>query len=165
MSDPTAPSALPPEPSSGPAATPPIPPTPAVETAAADAAAAQTAAGGTGLQPHLAAALASFFLLIGGIIFLVIEKKDQYVRFYAMQSVFLGGIWIGLSIGLSIAYAILHGVPLVGTLLWLASLFVRLAIFVGWVVLVIKAFGGKEWEIPYLGKLARQQLARTPTAP
>ncbi|MEP6672660.1 MAG: hypothetical protein ABJF10_26080 [Chthoniobacter sp.] len=165
MSDPTVPSSLPPEPASGPAATPPSPPQPAASSAAADATAVQPAAEGTGLQPHLAAALASFFLLIGGVVFLVIEKKDQYVRFYAMQSVFLGGLWIGLSIGLSIAYAILHGVPLVGTLLWLASLFIRIAIFVGWVVLVIKAFSGKEWEIPYLGKLARQQLARTPAAP
>ncbi len=117
------------------------------------------------MQPHLAAALASFFLLIGGIIFLVIEKKDQYVRFYAMQSVFLGGLYIALSIGLSIAFAILHGVPLVGTLLMLVGLVVRLAIFLAWVMLVFKAFSGKEWEIPYLGKLARQQLARTPTAP
>ncbi|MEI9894434.1 MAG: hypothetical protein WDN28_11265 [Chthoniobacter sp.] len=127
--------------------------------------AVQPATEGSGLQPHLAAALASFFLLIGGIIFLVIEKKDQYVRFYAMQSVFLGGLYIALSIGLSIAFAILHGVPLVGTLLMLVGLVVRLAIFLAWVMLVFKAFSGKEWEIPYLGKLARQQLARTPTAP
>jgi hypothetical protein len=27
-------------------------------------------------------------------------------------------------------------------------------------ITILKSISGKEWEIPYLGKLARQQLAR-----
>jgi uncharacterized membrane protein len=162
MSDPTAPSSLPPEPTPGPAAIPPVPPQPAPSAAAA----AEPAPAGTGLAPNVAAALASFFLLIGGIVFLILEKKDQFVRFYAMQSVFLGGLWVVFSIGVEIVYAMLHGIPLIGTFLWLVSIVLRLIIFVVWVMMVFKAFTNKEWEIPYLGKLARQQLAKmTPTAP
>jgi uncharacterized membrane protein len=29
--------------------------------------------------------------------------------------------------------------------------------------MMIQAFSGKEWEIPYFGKIARQQLAKNPT--
>src|SRR5258708_7330181 len=132
MSDPTAPSSLPPEPNPAPAA-PPIPPQPsASSTPAADSAVTPA---GTGLAPNVAAALASFFLLVGGIVFLLIEKKDQFVRFYAMQSVFLGGLWVALSIGMGIVFAMLHGIPLIGTLLWLVSIALRLVLFVVWVML------------------------------
>jgi len=114
----------------------------------------------------VAAALASFFLLIGGIVFILIEKKNQFVRFYAMQSIFLGGLWVALSIAMTIVFLMLHGIPLIGTLIWLTSLVFRIVLFVAWVVMVIKAFQNKEWEIPYLGSLARQQLAKmTPTTP
>jgi uncharacterized membrane protein len=162
MSDPTAPSPLPSEPASGSTTPPPIAPAttpqpapPATET--------------TGLAPNIAAALASFFLLIGGIVFIVLEKKDQFVRFYAMQSIFLGGLSVALSIGLWITVTLLHGVPLVGWLLAGVDIILRLVIFVAWVVMVIKAFTNKEWEIPVLGKYAREQLAKmsstTPSAP
>jgi uncharacterized membrane protein len=155
MSDVPAPSSTPPEPPSEPA--------PATPTAPA---AAPSLPESTGLQPNLAAAIASFFLLIGGIVFLILEKKDQYVRFYAMQSIFFGAVWVALSIGVAFVTILLHGIPLIGTLLWLVSIVIRLVLLVGWVVLFIKAYSGKEWELPYLGKLARQQLARgTPTPP
>lgn len=102
----------------------------------------------------------------------MLERKDKFVRFYAMQSVFLGGFWVALWIGLAIVFLILHGIPLIGTLLWLAGIVIRLAFLCVWAFTVYKAFSGKEWEIPYLGKLARQQLAKmesttpdVPTAP
>ncbi|HSI11303.1 MAG TPA: hypothetical protein VK961_04635 [Chthoniobacter sp.] len=135
-----------------------MPPPIAVSSAAADPSAPSA---GSGLTPNVAAALASFFLLIGGIVFILIEKKNQFVRFYAMQSIFLGGLWVALSIGMAIIYIMLHGIPLIGTLIWLASMAFRIVLFVAWVVMVIKAFQNKEWEIPYLGSLARQQLAKT----
>jgi uncharacterized membrane protein len=159
MSDPIAPSPLPSEPAPGSTTPPPIAPatTPQPATSPAET---------SGLAPNIAAALASFFLLIGGVVFIVLEKKDQFVRFYAMQSIFLGGLSVALSIGLWITVALLHGVPLVGWLIGLIDIVLRLVIFVAWVVMVIKAFTNKEWEIPYLGKLARQQLAKmNPTAP
>ena len=39
--------------------------------------------------------------------------------------------------------------------------------FIVYVIAAVKAFSGQEWEIPWLGKLARKQLAQTdgPTAP
>jgi uncharacterized membrane protein len=117
---------------------------------------------GTGLQPNVAAGLACIFLLLGGIIFLVLEKKDKYVRFYAMQSVFLGGLNFAFYIFVRIAGFILAQIPVIGKivllLLGLLSAVVGLGVLVLWVILIIKAFSGKEWEIPYLGALARKQL-------
>ncbi|MBW2416458.1 MAG: hypothetical protein JRG76_18320, partial [Deltaproteobacteria bacterium] len=40
----------------------------------------------TGLDPRLAAALSYLFGFVTGIIFLVVERDSQYVRFHAMQS-------------------------------------------------------------------------------
>ena len=30
---------------------------------------------------------------MGGLIFYILEKHDQFVRFYAMQSIIFGGAW------------------------------------------------------------------------
>jgi len=143
MSDPTVPSSPSPEPAPGsasPATTP-----------------AGTAAGG--LAPNVAAGLACAFGLISGIVFLVLEKKDQFVRFWAMQATIFGGavfaFWILLMI--------LVKIPFLGVLIALASLLVYLGVFVVWLLMVIKAFTGKEWEMPIIGKIARQQLAKMPT--
>ena len=46
----------------------------------------------TGLPSNVAAALACI-PLIGGLIFYILEKHDQFVRFYAMQSIIFGGAW------------------------------------------------------------------------
>jgi uncharacterized membrane protein len=155
MSEPTAPSSPPPEPPSEPAVAAPGASPPVLE--------------GSGLPPNLAAALACV-PLVGGIVFLVLEKKDQFVRFYAMQSVILGGLSIACSISLQIVSWFFASIPFVGrlfaVLLGLVGMIVGLACFVAWLITTSKAFTGKEWEIPYLGKIARQQLAaRAPTTP
>jgi uncharacterized membrane protein len=169
MSDPTVPPSPEPEPASGPAAAPPIPPQPAAQSAPTDPGAAQPASGGTGLAPNVAAGLACIFSIVGGIVFLILEKKDQFVRFYAMQSLMLGGAYMAFSFALQILSWILLHIPLVGRLivilLGLLGMLVGLAFFAVWIVTIVKAFSGKEWEIPYIGKIAREQLARVPTTP
>jgi len=170
MSDPTVPSSLPPEPASNPAATPPLPPSSAAPSTAPDPAAAQPTAASTGLAPNIAAGLACIFSIVGGIVFLILEKKDQFVRFYAMQALILGGASIAFSIALQIVSFILIHIPFVGRLiailLGLLGMVVGLAFFAVWIVTILKAFSGKEWEIPYIGKIAREQLAKiTPVTP
>ena len=126
-------------------------------------------AGGTGLQPNIAAGLATIFTLVGGIIFLVLEKKNAFVRFYAMQSVFLGGAIIAASIAVRILSAIFLHVPLLGWLVALLLNILFLVVWLGWfvvyVIAIVNAFSNKEWEIPVLGPLARKQLASGPTGP
>ena len=137
-------------------------PTPTPESAVGEKADAQT----TGLPRHIAAGLAAFFPLVGGVIFLVLEKKDAFVRFYAMQSVFLGGLLFAVSLGLTVAESIFRHIPFIGWLVAMAFLAVNLvfslAWLIVWIVTLVKALSNVEWEAPVLGALARRQLAKPP---
>ncbi len=117
----------------------------------------------TGLAPNIAAGICAVFPLVGGIIFYVLEKKDPFVRFWAMQSIFFGAAGFAFSFVMRIAAMILVHIPGIGGilafLLSLIGLAVSLAMFAIWIITIIKAFTNKEWEIPIIGKLARKQLA------
>ena len=119
----------------------------------------------SGLAPNVAAGLAALFPLVGGAVFLALEKKDRFVRFWAMQSVFFGGAAIVVSVALRIAAFIFGLIPLIGKLLLLLLVVVHLvfglACLAIWIIGIVKAFSGKEWEIPGLGPLARKQLAQS----
>jgi len=118
----------------------------------------------TDLPSNVAAALACF-PLIGGIIFYLLEKRDGFVRFYAMQSIILGGAWLIFGIGWQIVYGILAHIPAIGWLfafiLWLAWAVVNIAFLVVLIIAILKAFGGVRWDIPWVGPLARKQVDGT----
>ena len=121
---------------------------------------------GTELQPNIAAALACFFSILGGIIFLVLEKKNKFVRFYAMQSLLFGAAWFVLIIAIEIMIIILSKIPFLGgffaAIFSLAALLIGLVYLAVWVITMVNAFKNKEWEIPYIGPFARKQLVSGP---
>jgi uncharacterized membrane protein len=121
----------------------------------------KTTSTSTGLPSNAAAAIACI-PLIGGIIFYILEKRDNFVRFYAMQSIILGGAWILFVIVYSIAHAILTPIPVVGLLfsiiLWIVWALVGVAFLVAFIVTVVKALNGVRWDIPYIGPIARKQV-------
>ena len=114
----------------------------------------------TGLPSNVAAALACF-PLIGGIIFYILEKRDGFVRFYAMQSIIFGAAWFLFNILSSIMHAILRAIPGVGLLLaglWaLAAALVQIGFLVVLIIAIVKAFSGLRWDIPWVGPMARKQ--------
>lgn len=142
------------------------PPVPSPEPKPVEAASPATGADGTGLTPNVAATICAAVPLVGGIIFLVLEKKNAFVRFWAMQSVFFGGAVVGFSIASRIASFVLNQIPILGKLviflLWIAGMLVGIASLVIWIISIIQALSNKEWEIPVLGKLARKQLGGQP---
>lgn len=116
------------------------------------------------LPSNVAAALACI-PLIGGIVFYILEKRDSFVRFYAMQSIIFGITWILIQIGCGIISGLFSALPggwffgsLWGILWWL----INLALFVIFVVTVVKAFAKVRWEIPYIGPMARKQVESAP---
>ena len=116
------------------------------------------------LPSNVAAALACI-PLFGGIIFYILEKHDGFVRFYAMQSIIFGIAWILIQIGCGIISGLFSALPggwffgsLWGILWWL----INLALFVIFVVTVVKAFAKVRWEIPYIGPMARKQVEGAP---
>lgn len=103
----------------------------------------------TGLDNNVAAGLCYILGWISGLIFLLIEKEDQDVRFHAMQSVIVFGGLTLLNIVLSIS---LIGIPLI-QLLGLVGLGL-------WIFLMVKGFQGERYKLPYAGDLAEKWLSQ-----
>ena len=145
--NPVDPSAAPPPPPP-PFATPPA--NPGTEPSSVD------------LPPNIAAAIACI-PLIGGIIFYILEKRNGFVRFYAMQSIIFGLAWLLFNIVYMIIHVIFASVPAIGVVLsvmWgFIGMFVHLAFVVIWIIATVKAFSNVRWEIPYIGPLAQKQMA------
>ena len=149
MPDPADPTQPPPAPGPSPAPEMNLPPAPEVNPST------------TGLPSNVAAAIACI-PLIGGIIFYVLEKRDSFVRFYAMQSIIFGAAWLLFNIVYAIVHVIFASVPAIGvflSLLWgLVGMLIHLAFVVVWVIATIKAFTNVRWDIPYVGPMARKQF-------
>jgi uncharacterized membrane protein len=138
-----------------PAAPTPPPPPPAA------APAPEVNASTTGLPSNVAAALACI-PLVGGIVFFILEKRDEFVRFYAMQSIIFGGAWFFFNIVSAVVHLICLSLPGLGgffSVLWgLVAFVIHLAFLIVWIIVTIKAFTNVRWEIPYLGPMARKQF-------
>src|SRR5712671_6384608 len=117
-------------------------------------------ASSTGLPSNLAAAIACIPLL-GGLVFYIIEKRDGFVRFYAMQSIIFGGAWVLFNIVSAIVRAVFWAIPGIGGILvffWaVIAAIVHLAFLVVMIIAIIKAFTNVRWDIPYVGPIARKQ--------
>lgn len=118
----------------------------------------------TGLPSNVAAALACF-PLIGGIIFFVLEKRDGFVRFYAMQSIIFGIVWALFQFVCAVVGAVLAHIPLLGPIfaiiLGIVWVFATIAFLAVLIVAILKAFSGVRWDIPWVGPMARRQVETT----
>src|SRR6266702_398525 len=76
----------------------------------------KTASTSTGLPSNVAAAIACI-PLVGGIIFYLLEKRNSFVRFYAMQSIIFGGAWFLFNIASAVVHAVVGAIPGVGPIL------------------------------------------------
>ena len=87
---------------------------------------------------------------VTGLVFLLLEQKNAFVRFHALQSLvtFLGLFIITLVIG----FVPVLGV-LVNLLLWLLSIAL-------WIVLMVKAYKGERYKLPVVGDFVEQQLSK-----
>ena len=103
---------------------------------------------GTGLSKNTAGALAYVLGPLTGIVFLILEK-DPYVRFHAMQSIVVFVALFALQAVFGVTVILLPLVPVVGII-----------IFILWLLLIYKAWQGQEWEVPFLGKFARQLVKK-----
>lgn len=102
----------------------------------------------TGLEPNIAAMLSYLLGFITGIIFLVIEKNDKFVRFHALQSIIVSG-------ALFLVSTVLGWIPIIG---WLIVFFLGPIGFIIWILLLYKAYKGQWYEFPIAGKIAKEQV-------
>lgn len=101
----------------------------------------------TGIQANVAALLSYLVGFVSGIIFLVIEKENKFVRFHAMQSTITSGAIFVLQIVLSFIPFLVMLSPLVG----LAGLAL-------WIILMIKAYQGETFKLPVIGDIAEKKI-------
>jgi uncharacterized membrane protein len=120
------------------------------------------AGAGSGLAPHVAAALAYLFGFVGGIVFLVLERQNRAVRLAAMQSILLSAAWLAAWIAYSILFAVVGLVPFVRLLVFAlaapVSFLVAAVFFVAWLLCVVRSFQGQALRLPFLGALAERLL-------
>ena len=109
-------------------------------------------------KDNLIAAVA-YFTFIPGIFFLLVEpfKRNRFVRFHALQSIFLAGATIVAAIAMRILYSVLALIPVFGYLLaWLSSAVALLGLVILWLVLLVKALQGEAFRLPWIGSLAEK---------
>ena len=113
-------------------------------------------AGSTSLnmEPNVLAMLCyiPFIAVISSIIILVMEKRNRFVRFHAIQSLLLAAVVIVLGIVLGIFSVI----PFLGFLFFIASRIIDVAAFVLWIYLAVQAYQGKTIKLPYIGNYAEK---------
>ena len=103
----------------------------------------------TGLQPNIAGLLCYVGGWISGIIFLVLEQKNRWVRFHAVQSIVVFGT-------LTVAGIFFGWIPVVGgVFFW----FISITGFILWVILMIKAYNGERYKLPVAGDIAESIVA------
>jgi len=108
----------------------------------------------TGLNENVAGLLCYVLGWVSGLVFVLIEKESKFVRFHAMQSIYVFGIY---TVAWIIINAILGWIPILGfiinVLLWVA--WIGLAVF-----LMIKAYQGVQFKIKWAGDYAERWVSR-----
>ncbi len=100
----------------------------------------------TGLQQNVAGLLCYLAWWVTGIVFLVIEKENKFVRFHAWQSIFTFG-------PITILQIILSFIPfgfVIGIIVWILSVIL-------WIVCMLRAYQGQLFKLPIAGNIAGNQ--------
>src|SRR4051794_22671244 len=102
-----------------------------------------------GLEANLAAALSYLVGFVTGIIVLLVEKENRFVRFHAMQSTLLFA-------GIVVVDILLQIVPILGALVVLFVVIPASAAL--WLLLMFKAYQGEEYKLPLVGQMASDRI-------
>ena len=108
----------------------------------------------TGLEPNIAGLLSYVLGWITGLVFILLEQKDEFVRFHAMQSIVVFGAFTVVGIALSV----LSLIPFIGILFFVLQVIVGLCALVLWIVLMVRAYQGLHYKLPWAGDLAERYM-------
>jgi uncharacterized membrane protein len=116
-----------------------------------------------GLDSNVGAMLcyiANFLCCLGvilSIVFLVTEKENRFVKFHAVQALFLVAVYVVLAIVVQVLsmFLAVAGLDFIAIFvswgLWLVLGFIFLVV---WILAGIKAYGGQWYKLPFIGDLA-----------
>ena len=103
---------------------------------------------GMGLEPNVAGLLCYVVGWVTGIIFLILEKENQFVRFHAVQSIVVFGAY-------TVAAIVLSFIPIIG---WVIGWLLGIGALILWIILMLKAYQGQKYKLPWAGNFAEKQL-------
>jgi uncharacterized membrane protein len=124
----------------------------------------------SGLEPNIVAALS--YIWIVGVVFYLLEKENQFIRFHAMQSIIFGianslvmmvlaVMAVVLTFGLGIGGAVVGGVlgsilSLLIWLMWIVFWLLGIALFATLIFSAVKAYQGQKFKLPMIGNMAEK---------
>ena len=100
----------------------------------------------TGMEQNLEGLLCYVVGWVTGMIFLILEKDNKFVRFHAIQSIVVFGAFTVLVI-------IFNFIPVIG---WILNLLLGIFAFILWIVLMVKAYSGQMYKLPIAGDIAEK---------
>jgi uncharacterized membrane protein len=104
----------------------------------------------TGLDENVAGLLCYVLGWISGLVFVLLEQESKFVRFHAMQSIYVFGI-------LNLVIIIIGWIPIIG---WVISTLIGVVAFALWIILMIKAYQGAQFKIKWAGDYAERWASR-----
>ena len=103
----------------------------------------------SGFDANIAAALSYLVGCVTGIIFLLVEKENKFVRFHAMQSTLF-------FVGIIIIDVLLQIIPILG---FVIVIFVVIPVSaIVWLLMMYKAYQGEEYKLPLVGQWAADRI-------
>ena len=100
------------------------------------------------MQANLEALLCYALGVVTGVIFLVMEKENKFVRFHAMQSVITFG-------GIFVLQIVIVVIPIIG---WIIVPLLGIVWVILWILLMIKAYQGEQFKLPVIGDIAEKHI-------
>ncbi|MBN1643612.1 MAG: DUF4870 domain-containing protein [Dehalococcoidales bacterium] len=100
-----------------------------------------------GLDQNVAGLLCYALWWITGVVFLVMEKDNKFVRFHAWQSIIV-------TLAFTIIGTVLNILPFVGFVL--GPIFWAFTVII-WIILMLKAYQGIMFKLPVAGDIAEKQ--------
>ncbi len=105
-----------------------------------------------GIDENLEGALAYFLGVLTGILFLILEKDNKFVKFHAVQSIIVS---VAAMVILTVVGTILIFIPIIG---WLLDMLLYLGALIIWLLLMYKAYQKEMFKLPVAGDIAAKQV-------
>jgi uncharacterized membrane protein len=102
----------------------------------------------TGLEENVAGLLCYVVGWVTGIIFLVLEPENKFVRFHAIQSIVVFGAY-------NVILIVFGWIPIIG---WILDGILGVTAFILWIVLMVQASQGRMFKLPVSGNIAENQI-------
>ncbi len=107
----------------------------------------------TSLTPNVAGLLCYLGVWVTGIIFIILERKNQWVRFHAAQSIVTFG-------SLFIISGLVGWIPVVGNIF---PTLIGILGFILWIILMVKAYQGEYYKLAVAGDIAEMIVSGSGT--